>query len=181
MENTEIWQAIPGLEGFYEASNLGRIRSVARIVPSIRNGENATRKSPSKVLSPHLNVARGGYYSVKISVLNKPVTKAVHSLVCAAFHGPRPEGMTAAHNNGISTDNRSDNLRWATIASNHADKTEHGTLLRGERNRMAKLGPDEARQIKHSTENKHVLAARFGVSEATIRFIREGKRWSHIE
>lgn len=181
MENTEIWRSIPGFEGSYEASDLGRIRSVARVVPSTRNGRAATRASPSKVLKPHLNVARGGYYSVKTSVDNHPVTKAVHSLVCSAFHGPRPDGMTAAHNNGVSTDNRAANLRWATMASNHADKLKHGTLLRGVTNAQAKLRDAEARAIKFSTENKHVLAERFGVSEATVRFIRSGKRWAHIE
>lgn len=176
----EIWKDIPGLEGFYQASSDGRIRSVAREVATIRNGRPATRISPSKVLKPHLNEARGGYYSVKISVGNRALTKAVHPLVCAAFHGPKPEGMLVAHNNGISTDNRKDNLRWDTVKANHADKARHGTLLKGERNGSAKLTEEAVRAIKASDENKHVLAARFGVSEAAIRFIREGRRWAHI-
>lgn len=88
--------------------------------------------------------------------------------------------MVAAHNNGISTDNRPENLRWDTIKANHADKTKHGTLLSGERNAQAKLTEADARAIKFSTENKHILAARFGISEASVRFIREGKRWAHI-
>lgn len=29
----EKWKDIPGYEGFYQASNLGRIRSLDRIVP----------------------------------------------------------------------------------------------------------------------------------------------------
>lgn len=117
---------------------------------------------------------------MKTCVENKALTKSVHSLVCAAFHGPRPSGMTAAHNNGISTDNCPENLRWATMSSNHGDKLKHGTVLRGDRNGSSKLTEDEARTIKHSTENKHVLAQRFGVSEAAVRLIREGKRWAYL-
>lgn len=140
----------------------------------------ATRISPSKVLTPHLNIARGGYYSVKICVDNRPVTKAVHSLVCAAFHGARPETMQAAHNNGVSTDNRPENLRWDTVKANHADRGRHGTLLRGSTNGSAKLSEADAMAIKSSADDKHALAARFGVSEALIRAIRKGRRWAHL-
>lgn len=178
--SNEIWKDIPGWEGLYQASSLGRIRSVARTVPATRNGIAATRVSPSKVLTPHLNTARGGYYSVKMSAGNRPITKAVHSLVCAAFHGPRPEGMTTAHNNGISTDNRPDNLRWDTLKANAADKLKHGTLLCGEQNGASRLTEAEARAIKFSDEDRHVAAQRYGVSETTVRYIREGKRWQRI-
>lgn len=177
----ELWRDIPGYEGYYQASSEGRIRSVARVVPATRNGLLATRISPAKVLTAHLNTPRGGYYYVKLSTENKPITKAVHSLVCAAFHGSRPDGMTAAHNNGVSTDNRSENLRWATLRDNHSDKVTHGTLLVGADNGSAKLTENQARAIKFSEENKHVLAERFGVSEAAIRLIRDGKRWKHVE
>lgn len=52
----------------------------------------------------------------------------VHRLVCEAFHGPAPEAtMDVAHNNGNRTDNRAENLRWATRAENIADQRKHGT------------------------------------------------------
>lgn len=181
MENIEIWREIPGFEGFYEASSLGRIRSVARVVPATRNGIAATRLSPSKVLKPHLNTARGGYYSVKTCVEGRALTKAVHSMVCAAFHGPRPEGMTAAHNNGDSTDNRPENLRWDTLKANHADKISHGTLLRGSANPEAKLTDDDVRLIKNSPESASAIARKLGVSFSLVCRIRRGERWSHIE
>lgn len=34
----ERWKAIPGFEGYYQASNMGRVRSVDRIIPHPRHG-----------------------------------------------------------------------------------------------------------------------------------------------
>lgn len=181
MENAETWQDIPTLRGFYQASSWGRIRSVERVVPSTRNGKSATRISPSKVLTPHLNLARGGYYSVKVSVEGKAVTKAVHSLVCEAFQGLRSDGMTAAHNNGDPTDNRAENLRWATLRDNAADKRKHGTLLQGERNSMAKLTDDDVRLIRASTDSASSIARSLGVSFSMVCRIRRGEAWKHVK
>lgn len=41
-----------------------------------------------------------------------------HTLVCTAFHGPRPDGFQCDHINGIPTDNRACNLQWVTPAEN---------------------------------------------------------------
>ena len=43
----------------------------------------------------------------------------VHRLVCRAFHGDPPrEGMVVDHINGVTTDNRAENLRWLTNREN---------------------------------------------------------------
>ena len=43
----------------------------------------------------------------------------VHRLVCEAFHGPAPDGMTVVlHLNEDALDNRPENLRWGTQKEN---------------------------------------------------------------
>lgn len=55
----------------------------------------------------------------------------MHRLVLEAFVGPCPIGMEACHNDGDTSNNQVDNLRWDTRSSNHMDKEKHGTSLKG--------------------------------------------------
>ena len=65
--------------------------------------------------------------------------KFVHVLVLEAFIGPRPPKYQACHNNGDTTDNRLQNLRWDTVSNNHMDKHRHGTMQIGSKHSKAKL------------------------------------------
>src|SRR3546814_4416225 len=85
-------------------------------------------------------------------------------LVCESFHGPAPDGQQAAHKDGVRTNCYASNLRWATPASNTADKYGHGTILRGARHPRAKLTPDGVRHIRSSGRSSRVMAEEFGVS-----------------
>ncbi len=46
----------------------------------------------------------------------------VHTLVCVAYHGPRPKGAEVCHGEGGSRDNRAINLRWDTKEANSAER-----------------------------------------------------------
>lgn len=66
-------------------------------------------------------------------------TLKVHRLVADAFI-PNPDGKPqVAHNNGIRSDNRAANLRWATPSENLADRIAHGTHLQGDTCPASKL------------------------------------------
>lgn len=58
----EIWKPIPGFEGYYEASNLGRIRSVERIV----RGRWGFSRRHSQILKQ--NNVHHGYRQVRFSI-----------------------------------------------------------------------------------------------------------------
>ena len=101
MDN-EIWKDIPGYEGRYQASNLGRIKSILR-------GETRIKKT-------HLD--RYGYLQVCININGTQCTKAVHRLIAKAFIENPDNKPQIDHINGIRTDNRIENLRWATNKEN---------------------------------------------------------------
>lgn len=101
MEN-EIWKDIPGYEGLYQASNLGRIRSLkydkVRIMKPQRSGK--------------------GYYKV-ILCLNSVFSHArIHRLVWSAFNGPIPEGLEINHKDEDKANNALLNLELVTRKEN---------------------------------------------------------------
>ena len=108
----EEWRTIPGFEGCYEASNLGRIKSLPRT--TTRGG----------ILRPSL--AHYGYQSYRLSVRGHKATYRGHVLVMLAFAGPCPEGMEVCHINGDPGDNRLGNLRYDTHKENMRDIKRHG-------------------------------------------------------
>ncbi len=66
-----------------------------------------------------------GYLKASLRRDGKYVVVSMHSLMLESFVGPRPEGMIACHNNGNSSDNRIENLRWDTHKSNARDTILH--------------------------------------------------------
>ena len=113
------WRSIPGWEGCYEACSDGQIRSVRRVLerPHPKNPSKIqSRPYGGKLLTPQMGTT--GYLAVNLWQHNKGITKAVHILVCSAFHGRREGRMDVNHKNGCKTDNRSENLEWATRRDN---------------------------------------------------------------
>ena len=122
----EVWLPVRGRDGEYEVSNLGRVRSLARVVPRRdRYGNAGTLTVRERVLRPS---TAGRYLHVQLGANN---SAKVHTLVLEAFVGPRPDGLVACHNNGNSKDNRAENLRWDTLSANQLDSVRHGTKRNG--------------------------------------------------
>ena len=118
--STETWKSIPGYEGLYEVSDLGRVRSLDRI-------DTAGRRCKGRVLKPRPN--EWNRYSVYLCKDGYNRIRKVHQLVLEAFVGPRPEGYEACHKNDESTDNRLDNLYWGTREQNIADQKRNGKFV----------------------------------------------------
>lgn len=127
-----------------------------------------------------------GYLSVCLRRDGKTIRKTVHTLVLEAFDGPCPTGMEGCHRNGIRTDCRRDNLRWGTRASNQADRVEHGTSNRGERQGRSKLRETDIpeifsvrREIPGATMEE--IGILFGVAKTTIQAVLERRNWWWVE
>jgi len=55
-----------------------------------------------------------------------PVKRAIHRLVAAAFHGPRPDGQHIRHLDGNHLNNEASNLTYGTPSQNILDQVAHG-------------------------------------------------------
>ena len=74
----EIWKDIPGFEGLYQASNLGRIKSYDQIINNKR-GEYLLK---GRILKETNN---DGYSQVKLYKNGEKFTRKVHTLVALTF------------------------------------------------------------------------------------------------
>jgi hypothetical protein len=173
-EQTEAWKPIPGWEGFYEASSMGRIRSLKRPGKT----QFGIRQNGGKILKqiPHNN----GYLVVNMTANGKRKQELVHKLVLEAFVGSRPDGMEACHNNGNRHDPRVENLRWDTRKANHADKLDHGTWQGGEASGTSKLTESAVIEIRQSDQSINEIAAKYGVSRGCIEKAKYRQTWRHL-
>lgn len=111
----EEWRPIPGFEG-YEASSLGRIKSVAR----------GKGRRVGRIVAQH-PLTNGRYPKVELWTGGRRRTVLVHRLVGEAFLGPLPDGLQTRHLNGNGFDNRASNLKYGTHLENMQDAIKHGT------------------------------------------------------
>jgi hypothetical protein len=177
----EVWRAVGGYEGLYEVSSEGRVWSVPHEVEQVAFGGRLSSFSyAGGIRAADLN--QGGYPALTLWRQGKPQKKfSVHDLVCTAFHGPRPAGLIVAHGNGIKTDNRAENLRWATPSENMEDQRKHGTLIVGENHRAALLTEELVREIRASPLSGAKAAVAFGTSATNISRIRNRVSWKHVD
>ena len=113
MENEEEWRDIPELKGFYQASNLGRIRTVDRFI----NSGNFSHRRFSKIINPKLNGF--GYLRVCIFTNGKRRLAFVHRLVASAFI-PNPNNRQwVNHKDENKTNNKVNNLEWCDSLYNY--------------------------------------------------------------
>lgn len=112
----EIWKPVKNFEGFYEVSNLGRVKSLSRLV-SRPNKSNYTKKET--ILSQTTN--RSGYKRIILSVNSIQKTTVVHILVAESFlnHDRNNNDLIIVdHINNIRNDNRLNNLQLITQREN---------------------------------------------------------------
>ena len=108
----EIWVDIKGYEGFYQVSNLGRVRSLER---EIIKSNNIKQISKSHILNFE---KRKGYNYVHLSKNGIRKRMAVHRLVAEAFIPNTESKPFIDHINTIRDDNRVENLHWVTPKEN---------------------------------------------------------------
>ena len=116
----EIWKDIEGYEGYYQVSNLGRIKRLERIGKSDKH-------MGDRILS--LNQPKSPYLIVRLAVESDNFFKdknfTVHKLVASAFL-PKIEGKNEVnHIDGNKKNNCASNLEWVSRSENmkHAYET----------------------------------------------------------
>lgn len=113
----EIWKDIDGYEGYYQVSNLGRVKSLKREV--IRS-DGHLRPIKECILTPIEN--NDGYYQIKLSMNGKSHTKRIHQLVGLSFlDKPNDFTLDKYEINHIDCDRKNNdvnNLEWITHGDN---------------------------------------------------------------
>lgn len=152
-----MWAAVPSFDEL-DASSCGLIR--------LRKKRPRGRLTVGCVLSQ--SITSVGYPGVNVFTNDgRKVRVLVHRLVCEAFHGPMPTNRTTVnHRNGIKTDNRAENLEWASQGENNAHAYDTG--LRSQDKFLTPAQVEEARDRMASGESQTSIAREFGCSRKTI-------------
>ena len=106
----EVWRDIPGYEGYYQASNLGNIKSLPK-----------KYKPLGRILKPQ---QRNNYLIVSLSRDGKSKSQSVHRIIMKTFKGE--SNLTVNHIDGNKHNNKLENLEWVSRKQN----MQHGTCIK---------------------------------------------------
>ena len=110
----EQWKNIPGYEGIYQASNLGRIRtSPGKLTHTEKHGD---RHWESRILKTRGMQSSG--YRVSLWKDGKHKDFLTARLIAMTWCVGYNESLTVNHINGDRFDNRAENLEWLTLGDN---------------------------------------------------------------
>ena len=176
-EIEEVWK--PTRKIGYEVSNLGRVRSLDRIIVT-KTGKKCLA---GRILKCGKAGSRRSYWMV---MLGKDTPANVHDLVATAFLGPKPSPKhEVGHEDNDGLNNIWTNLKWVTRKQNMEHCVDSGRArggsLKGEANKNSKITRQIALEIR---EHRNVLkwslrgvANKFFVSVPLVSKIARGVLW----
>ena len=177
----EIWKSVKGFECYYSVSNTGRVKSLKRVVS--HDEGKGQRVIKERIIT---NWMSNGYHNVSFSVDGKVSKHKVHRLVAMAFIDNPENKYTVNHIDGNKTNNKVNNLEWATLSENnkHAYNTGLFTTF-GENQPTSILKYDEVKKIRELYKTgdyfHRELAVMFGVGRRHIGDIINNKRWANMD
>ena len=167
------------VSGRYMISNHGNLRSLDIID---RNGKEWEGRELKLTLKP------SGYLEVNLCKDGKRLTCSIHRLVATTFLRNTDNKRTVNHKDGNKTNNRVDNLEWATYAENNQHALTNGLRvpLKGEQRYNSKLTEAKAKEIRERrAKNPKVwtyakLAEEYEVTKGSIQDELQYKSWKHV-
>jgi len=172
----EIWKDVPDYEGLYQASNLGRVKSLDR---TVKHSSGKMMFFKGRILRQKTD--KEGYKLVNLWSCNKGKMFRVHRLVWASFNGAIPDGMTVNHNDENPSNNKLSNLSLMSQRENnnygrHNAKMS-STLTNGKTSKPV-VGMDEDGNIVVTFPSTKE-AYRNGYNHSTIAACCRGERKTH--
>ena len=146
----EIWRPIIGVkgdlyDGYYEISNLGRVK----MLPRLLRHSKGMRVSKEKIVT---GTNTHGYKVVSFKKDGIKKMQSIHVLVAKAFiDNPNPDKFKIInHLNSDRADNRVENLEWCDYSRNAKHAIESGRLkiLKGTERKNAILDEKKVLAIK---------------------------------
>ena len=174
--DNEIWLDIPGFEMLYEASNLGRIRSVDGKITFTKHHGKRTWKG--KILKNKTNIPRKEGFKVTLWKDGNPFDWLVARLVCSTFHGIPSENMTVNHKDGNRYNNEETNIEWMTLANN----IKHGfeNLFFPQKSIIIKGEDNIERYFRSFSQASYFLGHSHSYVSKCVKIKRSLKRGSEI-
>lgn len=175
----EVWKSVKGYEGFYEVSNLGRIKSLDRLL----KGKYRLYRQPGKLLKPRIS---NGYKYVNLCKNGKIKVATIHTLVLSTFRRPAKPREIANHKDGVKSNNSLKNLEWCTYRENALHAFRIGLRKRklGMDNNSVKLTNTQVLKIRtiraESKLSYRKLGKLFGITGMACYDIISRKTWKHI-
>ena len=123
LDSVEIWKDIPDYEGYYQISNLGRVKSLEKTL--IIN----KRKCVYKALIKKNGIAKRGYWEVSFFKNGKGIRKKIHRLLAICFIDNPKNNPQVNHIDGNRLNNEISNLEWVNNRENscHRVKSSNST------------------------------------------------------
>jgi hypothetical protein len=164
----EEWRINPRFPN-YEVSSHGRVRRLT----TVTNGR------AGRILKAAQHY--GGYWQHGLSVDGRAKNVLLNRLVCETFHGPAPsDAHVAAHGDHDRSNNRADNLRWATQLENEADKTRDHRRALGSGSGTSRLTDADIVVIRAWRGIAREIGDQYGISTSAVYQIWKRKTWKHI-
>ena len=137
----EVWKDVVGYEGYYQISNLGRVKSLQTMKYSHKE-KCAIAVMRERILKPYPNTKK--YLLVDLKKDRKRNTQKVHRLVAKAFIPNENNYPQVNHKDENKQNNNVDNLEWCTNQYN----STYGTA----KQRMAEKMKKKVVQVSASGE-----------------------------
>ncbi len=170
MSANEEWRKIEGFENMFSVSSLGRVR---------RDADGQIRK---EIISD-TGYRYASLYCKRVNG-KKKATATVHSLVAAAFLGPRPDGFQVNHKDGDKANNTVGNLEYLTPSENtrHALRNGLRSTPKGTAHWNVKLTPEQVGWIRRvAWHYSHPdIAYLCNVHTSVVKKIIRGESWRHL-
>lgn len=183
-EEVEIWKDVVGYEGFYQVSNLGRVKSLHRYFNRIYcNGTNIQREVPERILPLRDSIKKYSRAFLCKGRIKKNFL--VHRLVAVAFIANPENKLEVNHINCNKKDNRVSNLEWTSYSENRKHAVENGRMryALGEKSGSSKLSESQIKEIRLKHKNGETgknIAMYFNVTPSTIYSILNNITWKHV-
>ena len=179
---SEEWKDIKGYEGLYQVSNMGRVKSLGRIVIR-KNGKKLSIKE--RILNPWISC--GGYLQVELhNGSGKRNTPKVHRLVCEAFHENPENKPCVNHIDENKANNEASNLEWCTYEENNTHGSRLARIAKSLSKPVGQYTPDG--QLVKIWQSALEVQRRLGVDPSAIRKVARGEQktaygyvWKDIE